>query len=70
MAHWIGVQSQSNLVKNSKTPPLCDLPQQNPKPKSKKCFLIETRRFRIRRGFEQLSSYSGWRVMAKKVPAT
>jgi len=24
---------------------------------------------RIRRGFEQLSSYSGWRVIAKNVPA-
>jgi len=30
IAHWIGAQGQSNLVKNSKIPPLCDIPQKEP----------------------------------------
>ena len=30
LAHWIGVQGQSKLVKISKTPPLCDVPPREP----------------------------------------
>ena len=30
MAHWIGAQGHSKLVKNSKTPPLCDAPPRAP----------------------------------------
>jgi len=49
--------------KNAKTPPLVTPPQENPKPKTENFFL--TRNYWtcwIRRGFEHLSSYSGWRV--------
>jgi len=71
LAHWIGVEGQSKLVKNPKTPPLCELLPGEPQPQIKKCFFNRTKKTcRIRRGFEQLSSYSGWRVVAKKVPAT
>jgi len=44
MAHWIGAQRQSKLVKNSKTPPLVTSPQENHKPKTEKIFSVETRR--------------------------
>jgi len=37
--HWIGVQGQPKLIKNSKTPPLCDLPTGEPQTQIKKnCF--------------------------------
>jgi len=44
MAHWIGAQGQSKLVKNSKTPPLCDVPPRETLTQIKLVFLIETRR--------------------------
>jgi len=45
LAHWIGVQGQSKLVKNPKTPPLCELLPGEPLTQIKKViFLIEPRR--------------------------
>jgi len=44
MAHWIGAQGQVNLVKNSKTCPLCDVIKRKNKPKSNDFLKIETRR--------------------------
>jgi len=38
MAHWISVQGESKLVKNSKTPHFVTSTQENPKPKSKTNF--------------------------------
>jgi len=44
MAHWIGVQGQSKLVKNSKTPPLCHVPSGESQTQIKHFLLIETGR--------------------------
>jgi len=54
LAHWIGNQGQSKLVKFSKTPPLCDVPRREPLTKMKYFFLIETRR--LSESVEDLSS--------------
>jgi len=55
----------------SKTPPLVAITSANPPPKTKNVFFsISTRRLAEYVVFEQLSGSSGWRVMAKKVPAT
>jgi len=43
MAHWIGAQGPSKLVKNLKTCPLCDVTKRKPHP-NQIIFLIETRR--------------------------
>ena len=67
MAHRIGVQGPSKLVKKHKTPPLCEPLPGEPLTQIKKFFFNRTKNTcRIRRGFEQLSSYSGWRVVTKK----
>ena len=43
-AHWIGVQGPSNLVRKTKTPPLCEPVPGEPFTKINKClFLIEPR---------------------------
>ena len=68
-AHWIGVQGRSKLVKKTKTPQFASQSQANPSPKSKHFFYRTKKTCCIRRGFEQLSSYSGWRVITKK-PST
>jgi len=53
------------LIKKTKTPPLCE-----PLTQIKKFVFNQTKKTcRIRRGLEQLSSYSGWRVITKKVRA-
>jgi len=53
--------------KTQNTPHFASLSQVNPSPKSKNVFLNRTKKtFRIRRGLEQLSSYSGWQVIIKK----
>jgi len=44
MAHWIGAQGPSKLVKNLKTCPLCDVTKRKPHAQIKQFFLIETRR--------------------------
>jgi len=68
LAHCIGVQGPSKLVKKTKTPHFASLPQANPSPKSKHFFFNRTKKTcRIRRGFEQLSSYRGWQVITKKL---
>jgi len=62
--------SLSKLVKKTKHPHFASLSQANPSPKSKKIFCNRTKKScRIRRGFEQLTSYSGWRVITKKTRA-
>ena len=44
LAHWIGVQGPSKLVKKNKTPHSASLSQANPSPKSNNFFNIEPRR--------------------------
>jgi len=49
------------------TPPLCEPLPGEPLTQIKKNFFNRTKKScRIRRGFEQLSSYSGWQVITKK----
>jgi len=67
LAHWIGVQGPSKLVK--KHPHFPSPSRANPSPKSKIFFNRTKKTCCIRRGFEQLSSYSGWRVITKKARA-
>jgi len=47
LAHWIGVQGQSKLVKNKKTLPLCELLPGEALTQIKKLFLIEPRRLAV-----------------------
>jgi len=56
---------------NAKTSLLVTFPPEKLKPKAKNVFFFDFdyKTCCIRRGFEQLSSSSGWRVMAKRVPA-
>jgi len=54
--------------KNAKSPLLVTFPQENPKPKTEFFFSRNYKSCRICRWFEHLSSFSSWRVMAKKVP--
>jgi len=68
LAHWIGVQGPSNLVKKPKTPPLWEpLPGEPLTQIKKKIFNRTKKTCRIRKGLEQLSSYSGWRVITKNL---
>jgi len=70
LAHWIGVQGLSNLVKKNETPQLCEPLPGEPLIQIKKNFFNRTKKScRIRKGFEQLSNYSGWRVITKKTRA-
>jgi len=65
----IGLASRArqSSSKKQKHPHFASLSQANPSPKSKTFFKHRTKKTcRIRRGFEQLSSYSGWRVITKK----
>jgi len=51
----------------TKTPPICEPLPGKSLTQIKKYFFNRTKKTcRIRRGFEQLSSYSDWRVIAKK----
>jgi len=55
--------------KTQNTPNLRASPRRTPHP-NQNIFLKRTKKTRsIRRGFEQLSSYSGWRVITKKTSA-
>jgi len=57
MAHWIGVQGLSKLIKKTETLPLCEPLPGEPFTQIKNFFFIRTKKTcRIRRGFEQLSS--------------
>jgi len=68
--HWIGVQGLSKLVKKNKnTPTFRDPPRRTPYPNQKIFFNRTKTTCCIRRGFEQLSSYSGWGVTTKKARA-
>jgi len=44
LAHWIGIQGPSNLVKKTKAPPLCEPLPGEPLTPIKKIFVIEPRR--------------------------
>jgi len=67
LANWIGVQGPSKLVKKPKAPPLCEPLPGEPLTQIKVFFFNRTKKTcRIRRRFEKLSSYSGWRVITKK----
>jgi len=66
LVNWIGVQGPSKLVKNRKHPTLLARPRRTPHPNQKLFFNRNKKTCCIRRGFEQLSSYSGWRVITKK----
>jgi len=56
--------------KNKNTTTLQAPPRRNPYRNQKKFFFNRTKKTcHIRRGFEQLSNYSGWRVTTKKLPA-
>jgi len=62
MACWVGSQGQVNLANKVKTCPHYDVTHRNPKPKTKKCFSIWTRRLDKLRGFQHLYSLIGWWV--------
>jgi len=65
MAHWISTQSQLKWVKDSETCILCDVNKRNPPPKSNNVFFNRNNKTCWIRGwFEQLCSYSSWRVIA------
>ena len=55
--------------KNKNTPTLWASPRRTPHANQKNVFNRTKKTCRIRRGFEQLSSYSGWRVITKKTRA-
>ena len=52
--------------KNKNTPNLRASPRRTPHPNQKNFFNRTKKTCRIRRGFEQLSSHSGWRVITKQ----
>ena len=68
MAHWDSAQGQAKMAKKTpKLPYLWRSIQKSSNPRRKIVFSILTPRLSlIRGGFEQLSSSSGWRFMAKK----
>ena len=68
MDHWDNAQGQAKMAKiTQKHPYLWRSPQKTLNPKRKKFFFdFDSKTCGIRRGFEQLSSSSGWRFMAKK----
>jgi len=64
-------RARQSWSKNQKHPTLRAAPRRTPHPNKKIIFLNRTKMiFRNRRGFEKLSSYSGWRVITKKARAT
>ena len=71
MAHWFGAKGQVYLAKMAKTYPHCDVTHREPQTQNEKMFLnLNWKTFRMRRGFEQLSSSIGWWVMARNAVAT
>ena len=70
MDHWIGAQGQVKSAKKTQNISNYDVTHRESQTQIKKAFFNRNwKTFRIRRGFEQLSSSSGWRVMAKNVSA-
>ena len=70
MASWVGDQDQVNSAKNAKTTPDITSPTENPKPKMEiKILNWNKKNSQIRRGFEQLSCFSGWQVMVRNASA-
>jgi len=70
LAHGIGVQGPSKLVKKNENTPLCEPMPGEPLTHIKNKINRTKKTCCIRRGFEQLSSYSGWRVITKKARVT
>jgi len=67
MAHWDCAQGQAKMAKKSKSTPTCDVSPRKPQSQNEKIyFYFDSKTCWIRRGFEQLSSSSGWRFKAKK----
>jgi len=61
MAQWVGAQGQVNVAKNT---PTCGVPPRKPPPQTKNVFFdFDYKTCWIRRGFEQLSSSTAWRVV-------
>jgi len=69
LAYGIGVQGPSKLVKKTKTPPFSESLPGEPLTQIKIFFNRTKKTCCIRKGFKQLSSYSGWRVITKKAHA-
>ena len=63
-------RARQNWSKNRKHPNFASPPKAKPSPQSKFFFNRTKKTFRIRRGFEHLSSCIGWRVITKKPWAT
>jgi len=70
LAHWIGIQDQSKLVKNLKTRPLCELLPGEPPTQIKKLFLIEPRRLAASADGLNSSLAIAAGELTKKVPTT
>ena len=71
MTHWDGAQGQAKMAKITQNTPTCDVPPRESQTQNEKIFFFDFD-YKIcwsRRGYEQLSSSSGWRIMAKKGPA-
>jgi len=67
MARWISAQGQLKWVENSKTCLLCDVTKRKPLTQINQFFFNRNKKSCwIRRWFEQLCSYSSWRVIAFK----
>jgi len=70
MAHWAAPKARQRWPKSRKNNPTCDILPRKAQTQNKNYFFdFDYKTCRIRRGFEQLSSSSSWRVMAKRVPA-
>jgi len=67
MGQLVGAQGQVKEAKKMQNTPTCDVPTSKRQTKKKKIFFRCQREDLLNcRGFEQLSSSSGWRFMAKK----
>ena len=68
MGQWVKVQGQVNVAKNLKTCPHCDVTSRKRQIKNYKRFFRSQLEDLLNacKGFEQLSSSSGWRFLAKK----
>jgi len=67
MGQWVRAQGQLKVAKNLKTCPHCDVPSRKSQTENEKRFFgLNQKTCWIHREFEQLSSSSGWRFLAKK----
>jgi len=67
MGQWVGAQGQVKVSRKCKNTPTYDVPPSERQTKNKIFFFdVNKKNCWIRKGFEQLSSSSGWWFMAKK----